>query len=318
MKPLSQWRVIDWVRLAYITLGIFVTIWYRGFWTPDALFIFLLILFWLYGHGKSFFLAFSPFIVLLLVFDSMRSIVPLIAGRTNFWLMINFDRWAGHGSLPTARLQHLLYHGHLHWFDYGFYMLYMAHFLLPVLFAVMLWGRNIREYFRYVAALSTLSYAGVITYIAFPAAPPWMASQNHLISPIHRISSDVWWSMGVHNFPSIYQQLAPNEVAAVPSLHAAYPTLLALFVYRVFGWRWGLVATIYPVLIWLGVIYMGEHYLFDVILGVGYAVVAYVVTNALFSRYRLDLRLTNLLRRWLHNQDMPPVGSKKTAEQPAG
>lgn len=37
-------------------------------------------------------------------------------------------------------------------------------------------------------------------------------------------------------------------------------------------------ATIYPVLIYVGTVYQGEHYVVDVLAGVGLAVFAYIVT----------------------------------------
>jgi membrane-associated phospholipid phosphatase len=67
-------------------------------------------------------------------------------------------------------------------------------------------------------------------------------------------------------------------VAAIPSLHAAWATLLFLFVYKLYGRRWAALAAIYPLLIYLGTIYEGEHYATDVFIGIAYAVAGYLVT----------------------------------------
>ena len=111
--------------------------------------------------------------------------------------------------------------------------------------------------------------------ILFPAAPPWLASQNHYIHHIERISSDVWAELGIKDFPSLYNHLAPNPVAAVPSLHAACATLLSIFIFKLYGKRWGTVSLVYPVILCVGIVYEGEHYAFDVILGIIYAFLAY-------------------------------------------
>ena len=79
-------------------------------------------------------------------------------------------------------------------------------------------------------------------------------------------------------------QFAPNPVAAVPSLHSAYPTLVALFIWKLYGRKWGLISFLYPLSVWVGVIYMGEHYLFDVLSGITYAVVSFLVVEALMNR----------------------------------
>jgi len=97
----------------------------------------------------------------------------------------------------------------------------------------------------------------------------------------------------VHNFPTLYEKFAPNQVAAVPSLHSAYPTLVALFIRQLYGARWGAVAFLYPISVWIGVVYMGEHYVFDVIFGAAYAVAAFYGVSALmrvWKRWRVQRR----------------------------
>jgi membrane-associated phospholipid phosphatase len=42
-------------------------------------------------------------------------------------------------------------------------------------------------------------------------------------------------------------------------------------------WIW-----IYPISIWIGVVYLGEHYVIDVIIGVIYAVLAYLLAYYFF------------------------------------
>ena len=59
----------------------------------------------------------------------------------------------------------------------------------------------------------------------------------------------------------------------MPSLHAAVSTLFSIFVFKLYGRRWGLVSLLYPIMIYIGVVYEGEHYVFDVIAGIAYAVV---------------------------------------------
>jgi hypothetical protein len=288
VKP-NKWQII------FGGAAIALTVLLRTFWTPDTLFIFLLIYFWLGGKGRNFFYSFAPFIALLLVYDSLRGLVPLLTHRVHFTEMIKFDQWVGHGTAPSNLLQNLLYHGHLNWYDFYFYALYIGHFFFPLMFAVILWQRNLRQYFRFVVGLTVLSYAAFITFIAFPAAPPWMASDAGLIPTLHKVSTDIWWAMGVHNFSQVYNHLNPNPVAAVPSLHSAYPFLVSLFVFREWGRKIGLISLIYPMSIWLGVVYMGEHYLFDVVVGVAYASLAFIAVNYISDRYKLDDWLLRLL-----------------------
>lgn len=280
--PYRSW--LFWLRLAAIGSILYFLLFWKAFWSPDTLFLIFLVVFSLLGQAKQYVWRFAPFALLLLTYDSFRSLVPFLNKHVHYTEMINFDRWLGGGALPTNELQNLLYHGSLHWYDYYFYFLYMAHFLAPFILAVLIWKLRPAHYWTYVAALITLSYAGFLTYLLFPAAPPWLAAQHGLIPPLEKLSTDVWWSWGVHNFPTIYSNLNPNPVAAVPSLHAAYPMLDLLFVWRLFGRKAGMIFAIYPISLWIGVVYLGEHYAFDVFLGMAYAAGAFWAVHHLAGR----------------------------------
>ena len=279
-----------WLQIVYLGFVLFLVLFWRAFWTPDALFLLLFVLFLLLGKGKKFFLNFAPFIVLLLTYDSLRGIADNLAGRVHIMEMIDFDRWIGLGTLPTIHLQNLLWGGQVSLLDYYFYLLYMAHFLFPVLLAVYIWLKRPGYYLRYISALVVLSYLGFLTYIIYPAMPPWMASDQGYIPKIAKISTEIWFSMGVNDFPTIYKKLNPNPIAAIPSLHAAYPVLFLLFVHRLKGRRWSLPFLIYPISVWAGIVYMGEHYLVDALVGGVYAVGVYYAVMKLFDRYGADVR----------------------------
>lgn len=275
---------VTWLKRIYVVAIIAAFLFWRAFWTLDALFLVALSIFVIYGYGKEFIRKFLPFVVLLISYDALRGLVPLIDKHVHFTTMIDFDKWIAFGTIPTIRLQQLLYHGHLAWYDFYFYFLYMIHFVVPFAVAILIWRTRPKLYWRYVMAFVALSYAGFLTYLAFPAAPPWMASELHYIDTIRKLSTDIWWAMGVHNFPSLNAKFNPNPVAAVPSLHCAYPTLVFLFLLRAYG-RKMLPFIIYPASIWFGVVYLGEHYVFDVLIGIGYATAAYLGVNYAFDRW---------------------------------
>jgi len=277
-----------------LALGVlYILVFWRAFWTPDLLFFIFLLLFTLYGQGRQFLYKFGPFVLLLLSYDSLRGLAPYLNKNVHFTEMIDFDRWIGFGHLPTTVLQGWLYPGHITILDFYFYGLYMCHFVSPLIVGIVIWKLRPAYFNRYIAAFILLSYAAFVTYILFPAAPPWMAAEKGFIEPIHKISTNVWFALGVHDFPTIYKQFSPNLVAAVPSLHSAYPLLIVLFIGRAFGAKWGWIFSWYPISIWIGVVYMGEHYLFDAVVGAAYAVTAYYVTNWLFNRYGVRARATH-------------------------
>ncbi len=248
-----------------------------SFPTPDKLIIFLFFVFLIFHQAKTMLLRLGPFVALLLVYESFRGIAHSLNDHVNYSLAPHMDRLL-FGKLPTVTLQNWLWRGHTTWYDIVFYIPYMLFFVVPLGLAILVWKTRDSYYWRVVVTYLLVFFGAFLTFLAFPAAPPWLASQNHYIEPIARVSSSVWFSLGIHNFPSLYNHIAPNPVAAVPSLHSACATLLSIFIFKLYGRRWGLVSLIYPVLIYVGVVYEGEHYAFDVIAGISYAAAGYLVT----------------------------------------
>lgn len=277
--------VLFWFRVAVIVAVTTFFVVKRSIWTPDTLFIALLAIFVVLGQARVFVVRFAPFVLLLLAYDSFRGIADDLNTYVNFWPMISFDRNMFGGVLPTTTLQGWWWHGTLSWYDFYFYFLYAIHFVMPVALAVLIWKLKPKMYWEFVIAIVGLSFMAFITYIIFPAAPPWMASDLGYIEPIHRISSDIWHAMGFQDFSKLYSQLSPNLVAAVPSLHSAYPLLFVLYFWRLFGVRktWWLI--VYPVSMWVGVVYLGEHYVVDFILGAFYTIAAYYLAKWLAGRW---------------------------------
>lgn len=269
-----------------------------SFPTPDKLFVFLVFVFMIFNQAWDMMKKFIPFIAILLVYDSFRGLVPFLNNHVNYHFMAEFDAFLFGGTLPTVTLQQWLIHGPIAWYDYMFYISYMLHFVLPLGLAVLVFKFRAHDYWRYALTFITASFTAFFIYLAFPAAPPWMATLNGTIPPINRISSSVFSSLGITDFPSVYNSIAPNAVAAVPSLHCAYAIIFSMFVFRYFGRKWGMISAIYPSLILFGVVYMGEHYVFDVITGALLAVVAYNVVPYLIRRLQPTVLRA---RRWASN-----------------
>jgi len=226
MRSLTGRNVWFWARLSVPVAMVLVIGIERIFLEPDLIFLALLIVFVCYGSGLEFIKRFSPFVALLATYDALRGLVPLVSKHVHYTEMADFDRWIGLGQLPTIRLQHALPAGHLRWYDLCFFGLYLMHFVMPVLIGVLVWRLREPAYWRYMWSFVVVSYAAFLTYAAFPAAPPWMASRDHVIPMVRPISDQLWADLAFHSVPNLYEKFAPNQVAAVPSLHSAYPMLV--------------------------------------------------------------------------------------------
>jgi membrane-associated phospholipid phosphatase len=103
-----------------------------------------------------------------------------------------------------------------------------------------------------------------------PTAPPWVAGLKGDLPGVHLVHE------GLPALGPIYNTLSPNPVAAMPSLHAAYPWLFLLFAWRIWGWR-ATAFAVYPAAVFFAVVYLGHHYVADLLGGIVYATAAYVV-----------------------------------------
>jgi hypothetical protein len=119
---------------------------------------------------------------------------------------------------------------------------------------------------------------GFATFTLFPAAPPWLASREGELEwttrSIGPIAGDV--PFVAFSWEDLIERGTEysNQVAAVPSLHAAYTLLITLFLWRLAPrWVRPLLAA-YPVAMAFALVYTAEHYVVDILLGWAYALVA--------------------------------------------
>jgi hypothetical protein len=303
--PLKKLHPLQYLGIAGTLLCVGLFLHEPSFPTPDKLLVFLTFVFMIFGRAWQMLKRLGPFVALLLVYESFRGLAAHLNSRVEYMWMAKADEFLFH-SLPTAKLQYWWWHGTVQWYDFVFYGVYMLHFIFPIALALFIWKYRDAIYWRVITSYLVTSFAGFITFLLFPAAPPWMASDMGLITHINRVSSSVWFAFGLHDFPSVYSKISPNPVAAVPSLHAAYATLFALIVIQNFKTRWRYISLIYPALIYVGTVYQGEHYAIDEIIGALYAVIIY----ALLLRYWPAL---SRQVRALHGRFVKPPGPRAKA-----
>jgi hypothetical protein len=245
----------------------------KGAWVSnEKLVIFGLLLTILVTRSLAFLRDWMPFVLLLLGYEYLRGLAPALAGEVNITPMIEADRFLFGGALPTVELQRLFYDpSQLHVYDYAAFFLYTMHFVLPLAFAFFLWLSDRVLFRRFAYSLVALSYIAFVTYVIFPAMPPWMAAEQGYIPHVYKIFDQSLAAVSQsQSIPIIYSFLNPNPVAAVPSLHAAWPTLVLLFILGRYGTK-ALPLLVYPVAIWLTIVYTGHHYVIDALIGIAYA-----------------------------------------------
>lgn len=243
-----------------------------------------------------------PFTAVLVLYDRSRTFADTAGMPLHMTDIADAEKALFFGHVPTVWLQEHLYSpGHVHWYDAVASLTYSSHFLVTPVVAAVLWLRARHVFYQYISRVVVLSFAGLATYVLFPEAPPWMASQHAVIGPVSRISALGWtWlhaGFAKHALEA-GQNGGANPVAAMPSLHFAFSALAALFVITQLSSAWRRLVWIYPAVMALTLVYTGEHYVLDEIAGALYALGAHVGTARVEQwwtvRRRADRTLTEL------------------------
>jgi membrane-associated phospholipid phosphatase len=223
-----------------------------------------------------------PIALLLVVYNISRGYADdLFAPHVT--PMIDADEALFGGHVPTVWLQQHLYHpGQVQWWEVAVSLVYVSHFLTVPTVAVILWLRDRLQWARYMRRWFALSVAGLVTYFLYPAAPPWWAAEHGLIDPVARISTAGWNLIGLHsagNSLNALQVEASNPVAAMPSLHTAYALMAVAFFLPVVRKRWWPLLLAYPLAMTFTLVYSGEHYVIDVLVGWLYVGITFLLVG---------------------------------------
>jgi len=287
MKHLSlSHKILYILPIIYILIVSVYMLWHRAWFAPDQFFAFAIVGTLFIGRMKQFLQDWIPVLLLLFGYEYLRGVARLTQ-TVHIFPMIHADQFIFRG-LPTIQLQTALFTSTvLHWYDYVAVILYISHFVIPMLVAFIFWLYDRKLFKQFSLGFLVLSYTAFITYVIFPAMPPWMASNLGYIPPLQKIMDQVMGSLAHPiSVPSVYQFFGANLVAAVPSLHAAYPWLIFLFLTKKIK-TWSLLTLPYVYGVWFAVVYLGEHYVVDVLIGILYATVVYKVLMALEHKFSI-------------------------------
>jgi hypothetical protein len=218
-----------------------------------------------------------PFLFVAVMFEDMGALQPLVAGGVHAAGPAAFER-AILGANAAPWLQaHLGGLTGPAWWQFPLVAEYLAHFLTPLLAGGYLWWRHRSRFGAYVAAYMVVMATGFAIYLVFPEMPPWLAAQHGIIAPVQR---DVVAALD-HLGPigRVYSGADPFPDGAMPSLHVAVPTVIALsLLARARGrarWLW----LLYPLTAGFAVVALGEHYMADAVVGLALGAAAWSVVE---------------------------------------
>ncbi|MBN2083602.1 MAG: phosphatase PAP2 family protein [Anaerolineales bacterium] len=262
-------RIILGVQFAMIAVMCFF-VFLNGEWPGwDMLGLILFTLFLWIMRDRIAFLDFAPFLLMLFTYEVIRSVI-LVVGTSGVHVadLIVWEQTLCAGIIPSFALQRAFGATAYTWLvDLVANAFYMTHFFSVILMGCVLWLNRKAHYWAYIMGLILLSYVAFLIYVVFPAAPPWWASLNGYLR-----SQPVNLNHSLLSPEYIFA--AANPLGAMPSLHTAWPAYMLFYALYIWG-RKSLPLLILPVGVAVSSVYLGHHYLVDILAGVGFAAVAF-------------------------------------------
>ena len=180
---------------------------------------------------------------------------------------VRFDRALGGGVTPTNRLQRLLGRpGHVGPLEYGLSMVHWSWFIVPHGTLAYILLRHRRVFERSGVMMAVCFDLGCVVYWLVPTAPPWWAGEHGSIPPVRRIMAEAGERFWGRLWQPLYSSLQGNPFAAMPSLHFGTSVMAARVLSQVgpghatAGWA-------YALTLGFGLVYLGEHYVIDLLAG---------------------------------------------------
>jgi membrane-associated phospholipid phosphatase len=187
-----------------------------------------------------------------------------------------FDRRLGGGTPPTLRLQRLLgTPGRFALWEQALVWSHWLWFFFPHGTVALLLLRHRDQFPRGAAQVYATFDLGLIGYWAVPTAPPWYAAARGLFEDgrtpeVRRMMTEygeLFWKSG---WSPLYGVLGGNPLAAMPSLHFATSVTAARLLWRT-GRVAGTLGWTYALMLGVALVYLGEHYVVDLLAGLALA-----------------------------------------------
>ena len=187
---------------------------------------------------------------------------------------IRVDRIIGRGTLPNTRLQRALMRPseEVSTLDRALSFAHWAWFLEPHSSLLYILKSDHPGFVRAARQMALCFDLGCAVYIAVPTAPPWWAAENGYTGDdgVHRRMLEVGEETWGRAWPRLYGSFDGNPWAAMPSLHFGASVLAAILLSESSP-RAGALGWSYAGVLGLALVYLGEHYVVDLLAGLGLA-----------------------------------------------
>lgn len=192
--------------------------------------------------------------------------------RARLDTFLDIDRVIGLGQTPSERLQRRLRRKkglrrkvELSWLDKAITFFYWTWYAEPHLVLALIRWRAPDQFPQAAARLAAAYDSTLIGYWAVPGVPPWYASEEEGREggEVGRVEDEVArWLKGKRNPTGGDHRVGANPFAAMPSDHFGSAAMTARLAGELDP-RLGRAAWAYAVLLGFCLVYLGEHYVID-------------------------------------------------------
>jgi membrane-associated phospholipid phosphatase len=220
------------------------------------------------------------FISFIYLFDSLRGTIYILTCKLNLPVytlyVIKIEKFL-FGNIPSLVLQNWLLktdsHSHFSWLEKFLTIIHGSHFIIFLFIGFMIWLYKSYFFPIYRNSFYLVVFFGILGYFIVPTVPPWMASTLfNLFPPIIRFNVIIF-NLAI---PDITSGFDVNPIAAMPSLHAAFPVLCSLLLWRLYKWK-AFPFYLYAFLVIFTIVYTGDHYVTDILAGMILTIVCYLI-----------------------------------------
>jgi membrane-associated phospholipid phosphatase len=204
---------------------------------------------------------------------------------------IDVERLFGFGSIPSEWLQQHLYHGRTGPIEIFSLAMYASHFIAPLALGFYIWVRRFRTAFtELMFAILTTSVLANIAFVLYPTAPPWLAAEHGGLVDVHHVLKQTLLDLHINSLASLVGDSQKyNIVAALPSLHAAFPIICLVVAVRYGLPRWLIALQLSQLAgVCFAIVYLGDHYVVDIVGGAAFAFAGFWIVHRLLFRLSRD------------------------------
>ena len=213
--------------------------------------------------------------------------------------VLDWELWMFAGVTPSAWLQARIggassdpglpayFSAFVHW----------SWFVFPHAAVIGAWLFARKMAWRVTLIVALTFYLGALLYFTVPTAPPWMAADQGLVEGIARGMNAVGPAiLGVELYNWAFAAMAePNPIAAMPSLHFAASFVVVGVGMLLRSRKVVAVAVAYCIALAFSLVYLGEHYVVDILAGAVVALIAFsAVEGGRYVRAQIMLRREQL------------------------